>query len=188
MSAVALSHDHDAQVSAESAPLPGCTALRWSPCCTWLAVSCAAEVAVIHVDGFSTAGIIAPASLSSSSSSMDCAWVPGSEQLAVWALTGSLGSFSRFAFAISPDWTPSELISLQGPVSDPQWGFQRLAATAADFGSLVLYALSPSSSSVQLIATLPAAMQVARSEGLWQGLTSYAWSPEVLSRLLSTRI
>ena len=167
------------QVLAQSALLKDCTALRWKADCSWLAVV-GAETTVLHPCHLSVATSISFSNMPTDCT-MDCAWVPGTGLLAVWAQRGRC--LNGFVVASAPEWSPSTPIGLPGPlaVSRPQWGFQRLAATSADTGSLLIYALSLSSSggSAQLLATLPEALHVARSDKLWPGLTSYAWSPEV---------
>ena len=212
------------QVLAHSAPLPGCSALRWSECGTLLAVPCAAEVrfgtlctllcsceanlhgraafacmllsclllvngarqpqsaclqvAILNATDLTTAATLLVSSIQHGFKP-DCAWLPGTSQLAVWAAQRSSGALDRFALACAPTWQLSAQIGLAGPLRRPAWGpLQRLAATAEDGDLLLLYSFSDASGDgAQLLASLPAAQPVHGEQYGQPALRCYAWQP-----------
>ena len=128
---------------------------------------------ILRAADLSVAATVMPGALCEdwvASRTLDCAWLPGVRELAVFS-----DSFKRFAVVSTAAWdTAPELVSLQGTVTKPQWGYKRLAASTSDGSALMLYAHEPDRS-MQLIATLPAAIPV--SSSIWAGLTATAWHP-----------
>ena len=167
------------QLGAQSPLLSSCSGvLRWSIAGGYLAVPGIKEVTILRAADLSLVATIVPSALVESwiaPRALDCAWLPGARLLAVWGPASSSGAFKLFALVSTATWTAApELVSLQGPVAKPQWGYQRLAASTSNGSALVLYAHEPAGG-MQLIATLPGALPVSKGSSIWSGLTSFAW-------------
>ena len=148
--------------------------LRWSFCGVYLAAPCTSSVAIVDLSRSYLHDIGELGLTVSAGGSVGCAWVPGSDKLAVWQAEQASGSFTSFTLLSKPGWAASQLMHLEHSVHRPQWSYQRLAAIA-EYSSLVLYSVG--SSSAQLLATLPAALPVTCGADAWADLSTFAWRP-----------
>ena len=142
-----------------------------SICMAVASTACSNEAAVLRIMNLESMHACTAAC-----TSLSCLCAQGSSLLAVWGPAPGLGTIHHIALADAGTCAVTAVVRLQAPISQPQWGFGRMAATAAD-GSLVLYAHG-AGGTLQLLAALPAVLPlpVARGQQFWPGLTTFAWS------------
>ena len=161
------------QVTATSAPLQDCSVLRWSRFGRVLAVPGLNAVKLLKAEDLAQ---LTSFLFSFCNAHLDCAWLPGTSQLAVWGPTPSDGRFQRFCVVSLAAPHLLVQVALTAVVRKPQWGLDLLAATADD-GSLLLFSTAPGSQ--QPLASLPAALPVGGHAKAWCGLCTYSFNPVV---------
>ena len=155
---------------------------RAAACCAgravvacWLAVPGLNVVHLLRADNLARLAPIVPPPFRNAQ--LDCIWLLGTAQLAVWGPTPSEGRFQRFCVvSLASLHRLEQQVALTAVVRKPQWGLDLMAATGDD-GSLLLFSTAPGTQ--QPLASLPAALPVGRHAKAWTGLATYSFNPSV---------